>query len=167
MRGGDAAAIATRLRRLRLAPLRSPVTALPRPQVAFVWAPMTGGSPEIAALRPEVYWPGGRWVDWVGTSFYSRFPNFSRLTPFYETFARRRGKPFALAEWAMWGADDARFARRLFRWIAARPGVRMVSYNQGADADGPFRLRRYPRATRVIRRALAAPRYQAYAPEHR
>ena len=30
---------------------------LPAPQVAFIWSPMTGGSPMIPALRPGVFWP--------------------------------------------------------------------------------------------------------------
>lgn len=41
------------------------------------------GTRVIAALAPQVFWPGRRHVDWVGTSFYSRFPNFHFLEPFY------------------------------------------------------------------------------------
>jgi hypothetical protein len=95
---------------------------------------MTGGSPEIAALRPQVYWPGGAWVDWVGTSFYSRFPNWGRLDAYYAAFAVARRKPFAIAEWAIWGADDPAFARRLFAWVRGHGRVRMVQYNQGSLA---------------------------------
>jgi hypothetical protein len=127
---------------------------------------MTGGSPMIAALAPAVYWPGSRYVDWVGTSFYSRFPNFHLLEPFYQRFAVARRKPFAFAEWAMWGADDARFTRRLFSWVGSHPRVRMMQYNQGDRADGPFRLRRYPRSAAVMRAALRSPRFVALPPEY-
>ncbi len=167
LRGGDVATIDARLRALRLPRLSVRADALPRPAVALVWAPMTGGSPMISALDPSRYWPGGRWVDWVGTSFYSRFPNFGWLESFYRRYAVARRKPFAVAEWAMWGADEPAFARRLFTWVRAHPRVRMVQYNQGDRADGPFRLRRHPRAAAVIRRALASPRFEAWAPEER
>lgn len=163
--GGDVRRVNARLRALGLPPLRSQQTSLPRPRVAFVWAPMTGGSPMIAALDPGVYWPGRSYVDWVGTSFYSRYPNFHYLEPFYERFAVRYRKPFAIAEWAMWGSDSAAFARRLMAWIRTHRRVRMVQYNQGSDASGPFRLRRYPHAAGVLRRALRSAAFAGFAPE--
>jgi hypothetical protein len=159
VRGGDVAAISARLVRLGMPPLRTSEAVLDEPPVAFVWSPMTGGSPMIGALRPAAFWPGGAYVDWVGTSFYSRFPNFHFLEPYYRQFADRYGKPFAFAEWAMWGTDDPAFARRLFAWVRSHPRVRMMVYNQGHDPAGPFRLRRYPRSASVVRRALASSRF--------
>jgi hypothetical protein len=159
LHGGPVATVDAALHKLGMPPVRTARTELPLAQVAFVWAPMTGGSPEIHALRPAVYWPGGRWVDWVGTSFYSRFPRFAQLQTFYRDWAVKRRKPFAIGEWAMWGADDASFPRRLFGWIRRSRRVRMVQYNQGDNPRGPFRLYRYPSATRVIRSALASPRF--------
>jgi hypothetical protein len=122
---------------------------------------MTGGSPMIDALRPERFWPGSRYVDWVSTSFYSRFPNFRFLEPYYRRFAVRYGKPFAFGEWAMWGSDSATFARQLFHWVRGHRQVRMMIYNQGDPSPGLFRLGRYPAAQRVIRAALQAPRFSA------
>jgi hypothetical protein len=165
--GGDVAAIDARLARLGMPRVKTRAATLPQPQVAFVWAPMTGGAPNIAALRPQAYWPGRRWVDWVGTSFYSRFPNFTGLERFYADFAVRKQKPFAIAEWAMWGADAPGFASRLFDWIGAHRRVEMIQYNQGAQAGGSFRLGRYPASARVIRRRLASGRFLGYAPENR
>jgi len=167
MHGGDVATMNKRLRALGLPPVQAGARTLPEPQVAFVWAPMTGGAPNIQALRPQAYWPGSRWVDWVGTSFYSRFPNFSGLDRFYADYAVGERKPFAIAEWAMWGADAPAFANRLFDWIAAHRRVAMVQYNQGAHSGGIFRLSRYPAAERVIRQRLGSPRYLGFAPEHR
>jgi hypothetical protein len=106
---------------------------------------------------PIRYWPGAKYVDWVGTDFYSRFPRFDWLTQFYQRF---KGKPFVFGEWALWGADDPAFVRRLFGWINARKRVRMVLYNQGALVDGPFRLNRYPRARAELRRQLARHRFR-------
>ena len=133
--------------------------ALPTPKVAFLWSPMTGGSPMIAALRPGVFWPGARYVDWVSTSFYSRYPNFHYLEPYYTAFAARYRKPFAFGEWAMWSSGDPAFVRRLFGWVRSHPRVRMMVYNQGREAAGPFRLRNFPAAQRALRRALTSARF--------
>jgi hypothetical protein len=162
VKGGSVATIDARLRALGMPRLRGagaqPLRWLPRPQVAVQWTPMTAGSPNVAANSPARYWPGAAYVDWVGTDFYSRFPNFSGLDRFYA--ARRYvGKPFVFGEWALWGRDDARFIRRFFAWVVAHPRVRMLSYNQGNRTTSPFRLYRYPKASRVMRRALRSPRY--------
>ncbi len=167
MHGGDVAAINARLAALRLPGVQTGAQSIPQPQIAFVWAPMTGGAPNISALRPQVYWPGRRWVDWVGTSFYSRFPNFTGLDRFYKDFALGKRKPFAIAEWAIWGSDAPGFADRLFDWIGAHKQVKMVHYNQGGQSDGIFRLGHYPASARVIRGRLAHARYLGYAPEQR
>ncbi len=167
MHGGDVATIDTRLRALGLPPVQAGARTLPEPQVAFMWAPMTGGAPNIRALRPQAYWPGSNWVDWVGTSFYSRFPNFTGLDRFYADFAVGKRKPFAIAEWAIWGADAPAFATRLFGWIAAHRRAEMVQYNQGAHTGGIFRLSHYPASARVIRQRLRHPRYLGFAPEQR
>jgi len=63
----------------------------------------------------------------------------------------------------MWGRDDPAFAHRLFGWIHAHARVRMVVYNQGQNPVGPFRLRRFPGAQRVIRAALGSPLFAANA----
>jgi hypothetical protein len=145
-----------RLRALGLPPVRTAADELPAPQVAMQWVPQTRGTPDIPANMPRAYWPGGEYVDWVGTDFYSRFPNFHWLDAFYRDFP---GKPFVFGEWALWGADDPGFVSRLFAWIHHRPRVRMVIYNQGALTGGPFRLRRYPRSKAALRKALAHRRF--------
>ena len=125
-------------------------------KVAMVWSPMTGGSPMISALDPARFWPGSRYVDWIGTSFYSKFPNFGWLSTYYDRFARGYRKPFMLAEWAMWENGDPSFVRQTLAWIRARPRAKMVVYNQGKDPAGPFRLRNYPGAAQALRSGLSA-----------
>ena len=151
LRGGPLARIDARLRRLGLPPVAGAPGDLPRPRLAMVWVPQTRGTPDIRANMPAAYWPGRRYVDWVGTDFYSRYPNFHWLEQFYDRFG---GKPFAFGEWALWGRDDPAFVRRLFRWVRTHRRVRMMLYNQGAQAGGPFRLSRYPRARGELRRQL-------------
>jgi hypothetical protein len=152
LRGGPTARIDARLAELGLPAVRGAGDGLPQPPVAMVWVPQTRGTPDIPANMPIRYWPGPRYVDWIGTDFYSRYPNFHWLTDFYERF---RGKPFAFGEWGMWGADDPAWVKRLFAWVRTHERVRMMLYNQGKLSDGPFRLHRYPRAKAEIRRQLA------------
>ena len=42
--------------------------------------------------------------------------------------------------------------------------MRMVLYNQGSLADGPFRLNRYPRCKAALRKALAHRRFSTLSP---
>ena len=156
LRGGPVADIDAELKALRLPGVKTKAEELPQPQVAMVWVPQTRGTPDIPANMPRAYWPGGDYVDWVGTDFYSRFPNFHWLEDFYREFG---GKPFVFGEWALWGADDPAFVTRLFGWIGSHPRVRMVLYNQGALTDGPFRLNRYPRSKAALRKALSHRRF--------
>jgi len=159
MRGGPVALIDRRLDALGMPPLRTSFAYLPEPAVAMVWVPMVAGSPDIPALEPRAYFPGRGYVDWVGTDFYSRYPNWSGLDSFYGAYARLA--PFTFGEYAIWGGDDPGWARSLFAWLSGHPRARMLVYN---DASPEFWLSRFPASAAVIRRALASPRFAAYAP---
>lgn len=163
MRGGKLSAIDAELHRLGMPRLHASHD-LPRAKVAMLWVPeLQPGDPAVPGNQPSNYWPGGRWVDWVGTDFYSNAPNFSGLSTFYNRYS---SKPFTFAEYALWeSGDDVGFIDRLFGWVGSRSRVRMMLYNQGVSATGPFRLDRYPNASRELRRQLANPKFPAYAPE--
>jgi hypothetical protein len=163
LRGGVLTSINMRLHALKMPPVRgTSAVALPVSPVAFVWVPQTAGSPDTGANRPGAYYPGSAYVDWVGTDFYSLYPNFTGLERFY---AEHPGKPFAFGEWALWNGDDPGWVSHLFSFISTHRRVRMALYNQGARDNGPFRLSRYPNARREIRRLLASSRFLAYTPE--
>jgi beta-mannanase len=160
VKGGHVATINARLRAVGMPHVRlhSRARWLPHPKVAVQWVPMTAGSPDIAANGPGGYWPGAGYVDWVGTDFYSRFPNFRGLDRFDAT-SRYAGKPFVFGEWGMWGDDDPSFMRRFFAWVGRHRRVRMLVYNQGNRTAGAFRLYRYPKAAGEMRKALRAALY--------
>ena len=164
VRGGPVAAVNARLARLGLPPVQTSADTLPQPRVAFQWVPQTAGSPDVPGNGPRAYWPGAAYVDWVGTDFYSKFPNFHWLERFYRSFA---GKPFVFGEWALWGRDDPACVRRLFGWVRSHRRVRMVMYNQGNVLSGPFRLFHYPRGRRALASELRHPRFAEFAPEFR
>jgi hypothetical protein len=164
MRGGPVADVNRRLRALRLRPVVTDRTELAAPVVSFMWVPQVAGAPDTRGNSPRAYWPGRRYVDWVGTDFYSKFPNFAGLERFYRQFRR---KPFVFAEWAIWGRDDPAFVQRLFAWARSHGRVRMMLYNQGVREDGPFRLHRYPRARAALAAELRSPRFSDFAAEYR
>jgi hypothetical protein len=164
VRGGPVAPIDAKLLRLHLPALKAgALDVLPAPSVAFQWVPQVAGAPDIRANSPRAYWPGSRYVDWVGTDFYSKFPNWSGLERFYRAFG---GKPFAFAEWALWDHDDPGFVRKLFAWSRSHRRVRMLLYNQGKESPGIFRLRRYPRAHRALRHELRKSWVAQYTPDY-
>ncbi len=164
LRGGSVAAIDSRLHALGMPPLRgrSAASTLPRSPVAFLWVPQTAGTPDTQANSAAAYYPGDAYVDWVGTDFYSLYPNYSGLQRFY---SEHPGKPFAFGEWALWNGDDAGWVSQLFSFIASHGRVRMALYNQGERSNGPFRLSRYPNSRHEIRRLIATSRFLAFTPE--
>jgi hypothetical protein len=161
LRGGPVSNIDAQLAALHLPPVagKDGGDMLPEPQVAMLWVPQTEGSPAIARNSAAAYWPGAKYVDWVGTDFYSKFPNFSKLETFYREFK----KPFVFGEWALWGGDSPGFVNQLFHFVNTHRRVRMMLYNQGNDPNGPFRLKRFPRAKAAIRHQLRSARYLAGA----
>jgi hypothetical protein len=162
VRGGPVAAINAQLRALHMPPLRGASGSLARVPVAFMWVPQVAGAPDTAANSPAAYWPGAKYVDWVGTDFYSKFPNWAGLERFY---AHSYGKPFVFGEWALWGADNPGFVHQLFGWVRAHKRVRMLSYNQGNRTSGPFQLKNYPQGRKAIAKELSSPLFAGFAPE--
>jgi hypothetical protein len=165
VRGGPRDRVEKRLAAARLPALRAG-GELARAKVSFQWVPQVAGAPDTRANRPSAYWPGRRYVDWVGTDFYSRYPNWSGLNRFYSHFRSKR-RPFVFGEWAVWGADNPSFVRQLFAWSFARPDVRMLLYNQGYQTDGVFSLSRHPRSRAELSRQLKRSKVAKYAPEWR
>jgi hypothetical protein len=162
VRGGAVATIDARLRLLGLPPVRTARAALASPRVAFMWAPQTAGTPDIPANAAAAYYPGGAYVDIVGTDFYSAFPNFAGLAHLYATYP---SKPFGFNEWAMWRSGDPGFVRELFAFVRAHRRIALMLYNQGLTPGGPFRLEHFAAAAGELRRQLRSSRLLAYTPE--
>jgi hypothetical protein len=164
LRGGPVATIDQKLAALHLPAVQgaSQTATIPTSQIVFVWCPETAGTPNVPSESAAAYWPGSAYVDWVGTDFYSAFPNFTGLDTFYHEF---RGKPFVFAEWAMWESDSSSFVDQFFKWINAHPRVKMILYNEGYGSTSQLLLAKYPAAIGAIRSQLANPRYLGYTPQ--
>ena len=137
---------------------------LPKAPIAVIWSPLPGGSPGTPLNRPGHFWPGYRWVDWVGTDFYSRYPHWKDLRRFYRRFAKRPGKPFAFTEWGLWGYDSPRFVRQVFSFVRTHRHTRMLVYYQDFGSSNVFRIQNYPASRAVLERKVASPRWPALAP---
>jgi hypothetical protein len=137
---------------------------LPAAPVSIIWSPLPGGSPRVKGNFPGNYWPGRRWVDWVGTDFYSQFPVWKDLNRFYAGKQWKR-MPVAIAEWAVYGEDEPRFAKQLVSWVVKRPRVRMFVYYVGFGdlATNTYDLRHYPRTTNTVRKKVRRASFLSYA----
>lgn len=135
---------------------------LPEAPVSIIWSQLPGGSPRVKGNFPGNYWPGGRWVDWVGTDFYSQFPVWKDLNRFVKGRFWRR-KPVAVTEYAVSGEDEPRFIKQLVAWTVKRPKVRMLVYYTGFGEANPYDLALYPRTRNTLRKKIRRANFLPYA----
>jgi hypothetical protein len=164
VRGGEVAAVNAELRRLGMPPVKTTALELPTPPVALLWVPLSFGNPEMAKNHPRRFWPGGAYVDWVGTTWYSPYRRSSAMNALYRG-GPWRNKPFVFAEWGVWGRDEPGFVRQFFSFLRSHPRVRMAVYYQSASLMAEFRLSTHPRSRAALRRAVRWPRLTGFAPE--
>ena len=170
LRGGRTKQINQKLRKLKMRPINYKHSLYPRkqrrlakPKVSMLWIPQSHGSPNIRGNGPGDYWPGRRYVDWVGADTFSKFPNFDGLNSLRRKFAKRYKKPMMIGEYAPWGSDDTAWVKQLHAW--AHRYTRMFVYYQGfGEIGNPFQLELYPNTKKLLRRLLNNRRVQSYAP---
>ncbi len=160
--GGKAGAIDRRLREAGLPPLRSDVGGLPKAPVAVVWSPLPSGSPTVPQNRPRHFYPGSRWVDWVGTDFYASYPEWESLSGLYNRYAGK--KPFALTEWGVESGDDPGFVNRLFTWVKRHPRCKMLVYYQDFGSTSSYRIQNYSASLQVLKARLHNGLFPPFAP---
>jgi hypothetical protein len=158
IRGGEVAGLNSRLVRMGMPPLRTSASVLAQPQVAFLWVPLSFGNPEIARNHPRHWWPGSRYVDWVGTTWYSPYLAVKAIDRFYR-YRLWRNKPFAFGEYGVWGAESPHFLKLFFRFVRTHRRVQLISYYQSAMLKPAFRLSSHPASRSVLRRKLRSTRF--------
>jgi hypothetical protein len=159
--GGKRGEIDARLARAGLPPLNADVRGLPKAPVALLWSTLPAGSPTVPQNRPRHFYPGSRWVDWVGTDIYSDNQDWKSLKGLYRRFP---DKPFALPEWGVVGADDSGFVRRLLEWVDRHRRCKMLVYYQDFGSASSYRLQNYPASLDLLRDWLHHPRFPHFAP---
>jgi hypothetical protein len=136
--------------------------SLPAAPVSIVWSPLPGGSPRVKGNFPGNYWPGSRWVDWVGTDFYSQYPVWKDLNRFYAG-KQWKGKPVAITEWAVSAIDEPRYVKQLIAWVVKRQRVRMLVYYDGVGPGNQYDLPLYPRTANTLRLKIRRANFLSYA----
>jgi Glycosyl hydrolase family 26 len=159
--GGKRAEIDARLHAAGLRPLQADVGGLPKAPVEVVWSPLPAGSPTTPRNRPRHFYPGDRWVDWVGTDFYADNQDWKALAGLYRRFAE---KPFALTEWGVSEGDDPTYVRRLMTWVDRHRRCKMLVYYQDFGATSSYRLQNWPASLGVLRNLIHNGRFPSYAP---
>ncbi|MEZ5074005.1 MAG: hypothetical protein R2691_04125 [Solirubrobacterales bacterium] len=154
--GGPKRHVAKRLRAARLRPLgvRVRKRRLPSPRVGLIWCPQLVSAPDIKGNRPAAYYPGRRYVDWVGADFYNNdFDRIGNLTRFSRRYARKT--PMALGEWSYGTAsDDPRFVHAVTGWVRKHAKMALFYQGFGEGRDNPYELEDYPRSLVALRRDL-------------
>jgi hypothetical protein len=137
-------------------------------KVSFMWSPQTLGSPAVRGNRPGAYWPGKRYVDWVGADIYSKFATPGIWAAFKHFYHRWNHQPFVVGEYSPWDNDyRGRFTHKLFHWAKKHHRVRMLIYYRSVTAGTLYDVNHWPKARRVIRHQLNKRRFTPYAPHVR
>jgi hypothetical protein len=130
LKGGD---VAGRLEAMGQPPLRTTDTVAANDKLRFVWCPLAVDPNVNPAWRD--YWPGERWVNYVGADIYpSSYPDrraaqFQMLGEVH-TFAANHRKRFCIPEfnWGAHGGDDRPWpVKELLDWIIARANVEFIA----------------------------------------
>jgi len=178
VRGGTVRGINKRLRALKMPRLlrakgaHDPVyssagvtDALAKPKVALIWNPQTISSPNVAGNQPKDYWPGKKYVDWVGADIYSKYATPGVRAALSKFYARYRGVPFMIGEYSPWDNDvNGSFVRWLFKWAKQHGRTQMLVYYRSVYSLSPYDIANFAKARAALRDILNSPRYMQYAP---
>jgi mannan endo-1,4-beta-mannosidase len=140
--------------------------------VTWVWSVNAGSVPNRAGNLPRDYWPGGRYVDWIGISGF----NWGRARSFgswisFDTIYRRRiavllryHRPIALTEIAApeVGGDKATWIAQTFARLSHYPRVRaLIWYDKRDSRLEDWRIQSSPAAQAAFARAVAGRRVRS------
>lgn len=138
--------------------------SLPSAPVVLVWSPLPGGSPATSNNKPRHFYPGDKYVDWIGTDFYSQYPYWRTLKHFYAHW-RTHHKPFVLAEWGVSAGDDPKFVRKVFSFVRHHGATRMLCYYQDFGTSNRYRIQNYPQSRATLTHLLNGSGFPTFAPE--
>ena len=152
LHGGPAAQMNAALRRLGVPPTRvGDLAPNPPPRLKVIWSPQAYAVPELAANQPERYYPGDAYVDVVGNTIYGE-PRIKWAEQ--ETYYRRYAKkPFAIAEWALWRADDPQYIRDMATFARTHRRLELLVYDSGKPGS-LFDLALRPKSLAAYRAAI-------------
>jgi hypothetical protein len=148
-RGGPASELNPKLRRLGGPPLGGD---LPRTRARIVWNPQGYGAPDIPANAANRYYPGDVYVDVVANDLYDI--RFSAAWSANDAlYTSHKNKPYAIAEWGLWGIDDPPYVERMAAFVKSHPRVELLAYFSSRPGS-LWDLASKPRSRAAYRRVI-------------
>jgi hypothetical protein len=125
---------------------------LPQTQARLVWNPQGFGAPNIAGNSANAYYPGDAYVDVVANDIYDQ--GFKAAWDANEAlYASHRNKPFAVAEWGLWGIDDPAYVERMAAFVKSNARIEFLAYFS-SRAGSLWDLASKPRSRAAYRRHI-------------
>jgi hypothetical protein len=152
LHGGSAQQLNTRLRALGLSGVSHDFDNNPYPTLRVVWNPQGYGSPNLPGNTAQAYYPGDRYVDVVANDLYD-IGGKAAWAANDRLYKAHRSKPYAIAEWGLWGLDDPAFVRRMAGWARTHYRLQLLAYYAGRSG-GVFDLATKPRSRAAYRRYI-------------
>ena len=117
-----------------------------------IWNPQGYGSPDLPGNSAQAYYPGDRYVDVVGNDLYfirgkAEWAAAERL------YNAHPSKPYAFAEWGLWGIDDPSFIQRMATFARTHRRLELLAWYNGRRG-GVFDIGTKPRARAAYRRLI-------------
>ena len=122
VRGGPS--VNAKLRKLGLPPVGADLEETP---ARMVWNPQGFGAPDIPANSAQAYYPGDAYVDVVANDLY-RQASGAAWDANERLYAAHRNKPYAIAEWGLWGMDDPAYVERMAAFVKSHPRTELLAY---------------------------------------
>ena len=150
--GGPAAPIDLKLRALGMPPVAHDLPENPAPTTKVMWNPQGYGAPDVPGNSAQAYYPGDAYVDVVGNDLYDihgkvEWDANERL------YRAHQRKPFAIAEWGLWGIDDPSFVRAMGRFARTHGRLELLAYFDSAQGS-VFDLANKPRSRAAYRAVI-------------
>jgi len=123
-RGGTAGRMNAQLRKLGLPGVSSD---LPQTQARIVWNPQGYGAPDIPGNSAAAYYPGDAFVDVVANDLYRQSTGVA-WDANDALYAAHRNKPYAIAEWGLWGMDDPAYVQQIAAFARTHSRMEFLSY---------------------------------------
>jgi hypothetical protein len=122
VRGGPS--VNAKLRKLGLPPVGADLEETP---ARMVWNPQSFGAPNIPANSANAYYPGDAYVDVVANDLY-RQTSGAAWDANERLYASHRNKPYAIAEWGLWGMDDSAYVEHMAAFVKSHPRMELLAY---------------------------------------
>jgi hypothetical protein len=154
VRGGTRAAVNAQLAKLGLPGIARdlPVTT---PKLRIVWNPQGFGAPNVPGNSAQAYYPGDAYVDVIGNDLYDIRGHGATWAAAEALYKAHPTKPYAFAEWGVWGFDDPAFVRSMATFVKRHRRVEFIAYYSGRPGS-VFDLASKP-ASRAAYRSLITP----------